>query len=172
MMSSLTEYLDAREAEIKKIRSELLKEQKQIKAARAAIEDKDAPKIESGESNSPNNKVERQTLTIKEMVLHVLRDTLSGGPATASEIINAVNSEFGKDFPRTSVSPQLSRLRQSGDLVDYDGKWAIPESQKVVSGAVVTSIRDTTPSGAVKSETGNADDISGFYNSHPAERGA
>jgi len=171
-MTNLSEYLDAREAEIKRIRSDLLKEQKQIKAARAAIQGGDTPSVGSDSANNLANKEENQSLTIKEMVLHVLRGTLYGGPATASEIINAVNSEFDKEFPRTSVSPQLSRLRKSGELVDFDGKWALPENAHQDSWSVVTPIRDAALSGDVKEETGNAGGISGFYNPNQAKHGA
>lgn len=66
-------------------------------------------------------------MTIKEMILEVLGVLPAG--ADANKIIRVIRDRFGKDIPRTSLSPQLSRLRQEGHL-DLDGSiWRISNRQ-------------------------------------------
>lgn len=117
---SLLEFIEMREAEIKERRRILLEELKQLKAARAAI---------AGVSgNRPVTQAPASTreLTIKEMALDVVSS--SSSPLTAEEILAEMNKKFLKDIQRTSLSPQLSRLRQD-ERLDYDpdsGRWGLP----------------------------------------------
>jgi len=61
--------------------------------------------------------------TIKDAVLEVLRE--SRQPMTALEILPFVNAKLGLDYPRTSLSPQLSRLKNDG-LINRDGSlWSL-----------------------------------------------
>ncbi|ABA03416.1 hypothetical protein Nwi_0148 [Nitrobacter winogradskyi Nb-255] len=52
--------------------------------------------------------------TIKDAVVEVLRAKGSG--MTALEILAAINLKFGTEYPRTSLSPQLSRLKADGKI--------------------------------------------------------
>lgn len=74
--------------------------------------------------------VERRTIpekTIKEAVLEVLKDRGTG--MTALEILAAINLKFRMDYPRTSLSPQLSRLKAAG-MIEREGTvWQL--SQKM-----------------------------------------
>ena len=73
-------------------------------------------------------KVKRETptksnLTIKEMVLIILKDYPDG--LIALDILSKINSHFDKTFIRTSLSPQLSRLKQSGDINKFGKHWLL-----------------------------------------------
>jgi hypothetical protein len=61
--------------------------------------------------------------TIKEAVVAVLGSSLFG--LTALEILDQINSLHGMDYPRTSLSPQLSRLKSEG-VIEKNGKiWRL-----------------------------------------------
>lgn len=61
--------------------------------------------------------------TIKQAVLEILGDVRRG--MTALEILPAVNAKLGVDYPRTSLSPQLSRLKNDG-LIERKGiVWSL-----------------------------------------------
>lgn len=65
-------------------------------------------------------------LTIKEAVIQVLNVAHNG--LTASEILEKINEIMGTDYARTSLSPQLSRLKQDGKI-ELDGQvWRIARS--------------------------------------------
>jgi hypothetical protein len=64
--------------------------------------------------------------TIKEAVVSVLSTSLFG--MTALEILDEINKRHGMDYPRTSLSPQLSRLKNEG-IINKDGKvWCLVNS--------------------------------------------
>jgi hypothetical protein len=67
--------------------------------------------------------------TIKEAVVSVLNASLFG--MTALEILEKIDTLHGMDYPRTSLSPQLSRLKNDG-VIAKDGKiWRlVPPSAK------------------------------------------
>lgn len=52
--------------------------------------------------------------SIKDYVVQVLSDSQKG--MVALDILAAINERFEKNYDRTSLSPQLSRLRQDGVL--------------------------------------------------------
>ncbi|MCG5234925.1 hypothetical protein [Xanthobacter oligotrophicus] len=61
--------------------------------------------------------------TIKEAVVRTLTD--AGRGMTAQEILPVVNKHLGVDYPRTSLSPQLSRLKHDG-IVERNGiVWSL-----------------------------------------------
>jgi ribosomal protein S6 len=59
--------------------------------------------------------------TIKEAVMEVLSETNEG--MTAVEILDAINKRFRMNYPRTSLSPQLSRLKQEDKIVLEGRVW-------------------------------------------------
>ncbi|GLQ22754.1 hypothetical protein GCM10007853_06280 [Algimonas ampicilliniresistens] len=64
--------------------------------------------------------------SIKQMVRLVLTDFPDG--LIALDILSKINERFGKSFPRTSLSPQLSRLKQSGDIYKDGKRWVLAGS--------------------------------------------
>jgi len=65
----------------------------------------------------------KSQLTIKQAVIEVLKDHLEG--MTALEILAAINSRyFGGRILRTSLSPQLSRLKDDDGKIELKrNKW-------------------------------------------------
>lgn len=74
-------------------------------------------------------------MTIQLMVLIVLEERPDG--LIALDILKKINERFNKAYPRTSLSPQLSRLRQA-DQIHKKGKlWILgpaPLSDSEASG--------------------------------------
>lgn len=59
--------------------------------------------------------------TIKKAVLDVLENYPSG--LSALQILAEINERYGTDYPRTSLSPQLSRLKQEEKLSKNGTLW-------------------------------------------------
>jgi DNA-binding transcriptional ArsR family regulator len=72
--------------------------------------------------------VELEAPTIKELILDALRDHFRDG-ATGTELSQHFLNVHGRDIDRTSISPQLTRLREDGVVEqlsgDNEGKWAL-----------------------------------------------
>lgn len=62
--------------------------------------------------------------TIKEMVLEILIENQGRG-MTALDILACINERVDVDYPRTSLSPQLSRLKADGKLHREGFLWAL-----------------------------------------------
>ena len=63
--------------------------------------------------------------TIKGMILRALREDvnfLRNGALTA-ELREFIKSEYGRDIETTSLSPQLSRLREDGLITAENNRW-------------------------------------------------
>jgi hypothetical protein len=58
--------------------------------------------------------------TIKDKILHGLRYHLTSG-AGPSDLRKFIKITFGEDVPLTSLSPQLSRLREEGLIMQIKG---------------------------------------------------
>lgn len=65
--------------------------------------------------------------TLKDAVIEVLQD--KGRGMTALEILAAINLKFSTDYPRTSLSPQLSRLKAEGKLVREGIVWRLSDDE-------------------------------------------
>ena len=63
--------------------------------------------------------------TFKDMIKVVLAE--KGDGADALEIIDLIKDKFNKTLMRTSISPQLSRMKANGDLVLEDKVWFLPQ---------------------------------------------
>jgi hypothetical protein len=102
-IARLKETLAVRQRELAAWNAEL----DQIQSALRAIEETEA----------------KSRLTIKQAVLEVLKDHPEG--MTALEILAQINTRyFGGDIPRTSLSPQLSRLKDNDQKIELTGnKW-------------------------------------------------
>ena len=117
---SLREFIEKREAEIKEIRANLLKELKELKSARAAIEE--------AIPNATDKVKPKGGPTIKEMILSVLENRSDG--ATPLQIIEYIAEQYDIEIVRSSLSPQLSRLKADGklDLDENNGIWVLPNA--------------------------------------------
>lgn len=114
--TTVKELLDQREKELKESIADARNELKMVRAAREAVE-RDQPVKKLGVTGP----------TIKEMILHVLADKPAG--ETAESIIQLILRTFQKEVPRTSISPQLSRLKVEGRIVYLDEvkRWKQPD---------------------------------------------
>jgi hypothetical protein len=63
--------------------------------------------------------------TIKEMILSVLDKDMNfrRNGATVAELRESIKKEFGKDIEGTSLSPQLSRLRDDDAVEVNENRW-------------------------------------------------
>ncbi|WP_093151572.1 hypothetical protein [Thalassobaculum litoreum] len=119
-MSTLRDFIASRKAEIRQQISALRREIDELERAEVAIS-------EEGGSQSPRTGDAPQPAkgTIKDMILQVLED--QGNGAESAEIIDMIKARFDVEVPRTSMSPQLSRLKANG-LVGVVGKrWILPK---------------------------------------------
>lgn len=74
-------------------------------------------------SRSPKRASEK---TIKEAVVEILQWEDDGMPAV--DILAKLHERFGFDYPRTSLSPQLSRLKAEGMLVREGMNWRLADT--------------------------------------------
>lgn len=80
--------------------------------------------FQSNDVNSPRSPYAR--LTIKHLVRKALTEQFERG-ATANELLDFFADAWGRsDIARTSLSPQLSRLKQDGEIILIGQKWSLP----------------------------------------------
>lgn len=72
--------------------------------------------------------------SIKEAALRVLSDHPEG--LLALDVLRLINAERERPIPRTSLSPQLSRLGQNGLASQHDSVWKITEQGEAVLSAL------------------------------------
>ncbi len=65
----------------------------------------------------------RLPTTIKEAAIEALADKPFG--MTANDILKVVNEKLGTDYPRSSLSPQLSRLKSEGLVYREEDRWVL-----------------------------------------------
>lgn len=118
-MSTLRHFLAAREAEIREQIKLLRAELTELKRAKAAIENPEGLPDETAEGEVRDS----TRVTIKDMVRTVFGRPEAAKGLVAGEVLEAIERSFNVKMERTSLSPQLSRLRESGDVVLQDGRW-------------------------------------------------
>jgi hypothetical protein len=64
--------------------------------------------------------------TIKSMIVTALTSHFHDG-ATPAELRTFIKDVFGREIDRTSMSPQLARLREDGAVEQRDMKWRLSE---------------------------------------------
>jgi len=80
--------------------------------------------------DTPARQVPNQgSITFQDMIVDVLNDQSSKG-AEALKIIDLIRVKHGKEIRRTSISPQLSRLKFKGVLYLQDNIWSLTEKYK------------------------------------------
>lgn len=112
---TLRDFIEKREAEIREQRTKLLAELRELRAAKLAIESTTIAK-QDGETSKP---------TIKEMVIKVLEENKKS--ANADQIATWIQARFSEPIPRSSLSPQLSRLKKDNKVTldDETGLWSL-----------------------------------------------
>lgn len=124
--------LTVREAEARALLDEIHKEREQLRRAAlaAGIETDTAPKQatapKSYEEARPSATIRKApSIPLKQAALIVLEE--SGKPMHATDILAAINKKLDSDVPRTSLSPQLSRLKDD-NLLELEGRiWRLTE---------------------------------------------
>lgn len=114
-------------AELAQRESEIREELREIKQLRAAIKAVGDPLYKDKNSNSSSR--EKSGPTFKQMIVAVLKK--KGEGAQAIEILDLIKEEFGKEIKRSSLSPQLSRLKSEGIILLDDTIWHLP-NQRIV----------------------------------------
>ena len=117
----IDDWLRARKAELLLQKEAIDLEVKKIDVALEAITSEVS---QSGSDTSDSGELAggHEKKTIKQMVAEVFCD--SPVPKTADEILRQINLKFQQNIQRTSLSPQLSRMRQEGQLLyDKDGGY-------------------------------------------------
>jgi len=74
----------------------------------------------------------KSNMTIKQMVLEILPKHPNG--LTALEILDHIERDFGQSIMRTSLSPQLSRLKSGGKIKRDNFTWTIYKPSTEVEG--------------------------------------
>lgn len=117
-MTTLREFIASRQSDIADQMAALKRESRELKIALAAL---------GGDNPKPNVSAGSRRPTIKQMIVAVLGEF---GGATSESIIGLVKENHDVDVPRSSMSPQLSRLKNDG-VVEFDGQlWRLAsESQ-------------------------------------------
>ncbi|WP_312312758.1 hypothetical protein [Sphingobium yanoikuyae] len=112
MGTTLRDFITQREAEIRDQQKALKAELRDLQVAKAALEAQRTPESGSGSAT---------TLTIKDMAREILGAQPNG--LNSSGILDGIKKTFGRDVERTSLSPQLSRLKEEGDLALDGDVW-------------------------------------------------
>ena len=95
------------------------------------------------ESIKPPKKLKKRTikntrkkaaLTIKQMVVKLIGQ--NGAGLSAIDLMARIKAVYDLEIPRSSLSPQLSRLKQEGRLVDKSGIWCLTSDSGNGSGGL------------------------------------
>lgn len=120
--------LEGELADVRSAKSALAKEQSQqqtLSPLAAAALAQPYPASTAIEAGSPY-----QLLTMKQLVLKALRERFPKG-ATANELIEFFWNAWGRtDVVRSSLSPQLSRLKDDGKISREGYRWLLVQTEK------------------------------------------
>ena len=106
-MTTLREFIATRQAEIASQMAALKREERELRVALEALD---------GGKPRANGRTRGKRPTLNEMIVTVLRQQ---GPATAEAIIGRIRERYSIHVPKSSMSPQLSRLKRE-DVVELD----------------------------------------------------
>lgn len=110
MSTTLRDFIANRKGEIRDQLKALKAELKELQVAEAALDGQEAPA--AAQASGP---------TIKDMARAVLADQPEG--LTSQEILVEIKARFEREIDRTSLSPQLSRLKDAGEVGLLGEKW-------------------------------------------------
>jgi hypothetical protein len=113
MATTLRDFIAQRESEIRDQVKALRAELRELQVAKAALDGQEGtpPAPKSG------------GMTIKDMALAVLNSKTAEPGLTSHEILAGIKAEFDREIDRTSLSPQLSRLKEGGDVFLAGDRW-------------------------------------------------
>lgn len=137
-MTTLREFIATRQDEIASQMAALKREERELRIALNALD---------GGKPRANGKARAERPTLNEMIVAVLTEF---GAATSENIIGLIKDKFGADVPKSSMSPQLSRLKREGVVeLDVTNKiWRLavesqsPDRNEAASDASETSAGD------------------------------
>lgn len=112
-MTTLRDFISTRESEIKAQIKALRAELGDLKVAKSAL---DPHGSALGADSAPS-----ATKTIKEMIRDVLKSNPQG--LTSTEILIKINEFSARKIERTSLSPQLSRMKEDDEVTLQNNFW-------------------------------------------------
>jgi hypothetical protein len=116
-MDDFLEYVKKRKAALKKELADLEAAERVYRQSGASGETPMLPFQMGGPVNRP---------TIKEGVIQLLQEAAPMG-LTALEILDRLNRRWWRgELMRTSLSPQITRLKREGKVVSERGTWKLP----------------------------------------------
>jgi predicted nuclease with TOPRIM domain len=132
-MAKLQDFIPERATELEKLLEPLRRQYQEIEEKIRAYEKELSELQSAAKAIGIVNRLQRPLgvtrkvsppQTIKEAVLDVLRDYPEG--LIALDILAKINERFSTNLVRTSLSPQLSRLKQYDHKIEYDaGVWRL-----------------------------------------------
>ena len=147
MTIPLRDYLAQRRADIQANIKALRKELAELDAAESALAAVgDAPPKRRQRGSSGTGK-----LTLKELALEALSEHTTG--LEASAILAFIAEKHGIEVARESMSPQLSRLAQDGEIVRLEGgKWQLQWVNEIIGEPPVNETPDEDQSSGASDE--------------------
>lgn len=151
MSNKLRDFIATRRTEIMASIAALEAELRQLAVAEAAIQgyENDSPsQLESALQQpveaddllpSETKSTPLTSPTIKDMIKLVLTEHPEGGES--GDITAWIRDRFAVDVPRTSMSPQLSRLKAAGELRLNDRTWTIARDAQHIPSSDANSER-------------------------------
>ena len=131
MSTTLRDFIASRKSEIRDQLKALKIELKELLVAETALEGQDVAPTPA--SSGP---------TIKDMARFVLGTNTAKDGLTSSEILAYIKTEFDREIDRTSLSPQLSRLKDAGEVALEGEKWFSKAHWDAMRRAVDASLAD------------------------------
>lgn len=147
MNNTLRDFLDNRRSELRKLIDEQQSEVAELElryktakgilaamslelgeldlAEKAIASTKSSGDISSGPNIRRRVRFKKKFRTIQDLALAVLAEQPNG--ADALKIIELIKERFGVEVPRTSMSPQLSRLKRQGKIALNNMIWTITD---------------------------------------------
>jgi hypothetical protein len=103
----------------------------EVRRALAAIDAPDVPgllRIAAG--LPPQTDIPYDQWTLKQLAVRALEEHFPYG-ATANQLLAVFKSAYGRDIPRPSLSPQLSRLWRKDGVIKLEGKlWKLAQPKQ------------------------------------------
>jgi hypothetical protein len=133
---SLWDDLERREAEaqaklreLDRQRDPLLADLADIRIAKAALKPSELPGLLKLAADDDATASFYKGMTLKQLVLRALKEHFSEG-ATAQQLLEYFRRAYGRAIERSSLSPQLSRLRDDGHVVLSGKLWMLPDPEQ------------------------------------------
>lgn len=103
----------------------------EVRRALAAIDAPDVPGLlRLAAGLPPQADVPYDQWTLKQLAVRALEEHFPYG-ATASQLLAIFKTAYGRDIPRMSLSPQLSRLWKKDHVIKLEGKlWKLADHEQ------------------------------------------